>query len=95
MNIKMERTIRQFLYGIVFMLCLVFSCGLIVPKDGVSANGGIYVEDGANVQVNGGLLQNNDKAIVFEGGEHVLENVTISGSTNGAIHLAGGGNPNC
>ena len=81
-----------FVFSMVIALCAVFSCGIIFASKGnANASGGIYVENGADVEINGGVMQYNDKAIVIEGGEHVIENMVISGSTNGAIHLAGGG----
>ena len=85
-----------FVFCIAILLCMIFSCGLILKSsDTVNAGGGIYVEDGANLKINGGVISNNDKAIVIEGGEYIIENLTISDSANGAIHLAGGGNINC
>ena len=72
------------LLGVCFSGGIIFTAGKVIA-------GGIYVEDGANVNISGGILQDNDKAIVIEGGEHIISNVKISGSTNGAIYLTGGG----
>lgn len=86
----MGKRLKLLIIGCLFALCACFSFGtILVSQNNVDAVG-ISVENGANVEISGGLIVNNNKAIVIEGGEHVIENVTISGSTNGGIHLAGG-----
>ncbi len=88
----MKNKVKLILTSLLFALCVIFSCGIIFANNIVSASGGIYVEDGANVNITGGIMQNNNTAIIIDGGEHVIENVTISGSTNGAVIIAAGAN---
>ena len=87
----MKRMHGKILVMFILALCAIFPFVNFRAKETASANGGVYVENGANVQVNGGLFADSiNTAFTFAGGEHVLSNVTITGSTNGAINLAGG-----
>ena len=86
----MRKKITLFLIGLIVALSAVFSCGIIFDTDRATAKGGIYVEDGGNINISGGNLVNNEKAIYIEGGDHTVKNVSISGSTNGAIYVADG-----
>ena len=91
----MKRINGKILVMFILVLCAIFPFVNFSANGTASANGGVYVESGANVQVNGGLFADSiNAAFTFAGGEHMLANVTITGSTNGAIHLAGGGSPN-
>ena len=91
----MKKINGKILVLLILALCAIFPFVNFSVKDTASANGGVYVESGANVQVNGGLFADSiNTAFTFAGGEHVLANVTITGSTNGALNLAGGGSPN-
>ena len=88
----MKRTNGKVWVLILIMLCAIFPFTNFFVKDNASATGGVYVESGANVQINGGLFADSiNTAFTFADGEHTLANVTITGSTNGAIYLAGGG----
>ena len=91
MNIKMRKGVLGLLLGIAIVLCTIFSFSIIfINGNKTSANGGIVAEDGANVSIIGGILQDNNQAIIIGGGEHTISNVKISGSTNGAVIIAAG-----
>lgn len=88
----MRKSIKLFLFGFIFALAAIFSCGLVFGNiQTASANGGIYVEDGADVEINGGIMNNNsEKALYFKNGNHTVKNLTITGSSNGAIYVEAG-----
>ena len=90
MNIKIGKSIKFLIICFIMLLGACFSGGIIFSAGKTTASGGIYVEDGANVNISGGILQDNNQAIVIEGGEYTISNVRISGSTNGAVIIAAG-----
>jgi hypothetical protein len=89
MNIIM-RKITLAVAVLMLALCAYFSCGIIFSNATSSASGGIFVGQGGNITLDGGLVSDNDRAVILHSGEHVLENVTISGSNNGAVSIHSG-----
>ena len=87
----MKKYVKLLLIAFVLVLGTILPCGIVFRGGFVNASSGIYVENGAELEVNGGVMQNNaNKAITINGGTHTIENTKISGSTNGAIHILNG-----
>lgn len=90
MNTTMKRSVKALVFSIVVALCAIFSFGIIFTEEKVLAESGIYVSQNGSVNIEGGLLDSNDKAIVISGGVQTLKGMTISGSTNGAVIVKSG-----
>ena len=90
MSIKIKESFKWLIFSFVIALCAIFSYATIFTNEEIIAKGGIYVEDGGQVNMSGGNLVNNDQAITLDGGEHFIEGVNVYGSTNGAINLING-----
>ena len=89
----MKKTMRNIILSafiVVLALCAVFSCGIVFSNATSSASGGIFVGQGGNIALDGGIVSDNDRAVILNSGEHVIENVTISGSNNGAVSIHSG-----
>ena len=88
MTIRKGKSIKHFILVLLFALCAIFPCAILFSNDFVSAKGGVYVEEGGEVNITGGNLATNSVAITLEKGDYVIKDTVISGSGNGAIILA-------
>ena len=87
----MGKYVKNLILIMFMLLGAILPCGIVFKGESANANSGIYVEENAGLEINGGIMQNNtEKAITITSGTHTIENLTITGSSNGAIAILSG-----